>query len=215
MRPTETPMSRFETLNLIALFDFYLATMFVLSLYRRRSVYFDAVRLGFSTVGKRQKLLGIVAEHKASLLSGEVLRPMLVAFGVMLVQFILSRLVFPQAKLSVIEVESPWWKAAMILAAFVPMFAVDVYFLIRVGRFSHGETAKYLDYAEKWLGKRGSAVRLATFGFVNPRKIVGVEVQKNLKELGATVSWSMRWVTIQVVLRTTFGLAIWLLWATG
>jgi hypothetical protein len=54
-----------------------------------------------------------------------------------------------------------------------------------------------------------------TLGIVNPRKIVGVEVRKNLKELGATVSWSMWWVTVQVVLRTAFGLAIWLLWAMG
>src|SRR3954451_18251717 len=108
----------FETLNLIALFDFYLAAMFVLSLYRRRRVYLDAVRLTFSTLGKRKKLLVVVAEQKSSLLSKDVLRPMLVAFGVMLVQFILSRLVFPQAKLRVAEIEEPWWKAALLVAAF-------------------------------------------------------------------------------------------------
>jgi len=205
---------RFESLNLIALFDFYLAAMLVLGLYRRRQVYRDAILLGFSTFGRRKRLLGVVAEHKASLLSGEVLRPMFVALGLMLIQFILSRLVFPQAQLRVQEIEEPWWKLTLILGAFVPMVCVDVYFLIRVGRFSHTETSKYLDTAEKWLGKRGSAVRVITFGVVNPRKIVGVEVQKNLKELGATVSWSMWWVTVQVLLRTTFGLTIWLLWAT-
>ena len=206
---------RFESLNLIALFNFYLAAMFVLSLYRRRRVYLDALRLTFSTLGKRKKLLVVVAEQKSSLISKEVLRPMLVALAVMVIQFILSKLVFPQATLRVSEIEEPWWQAALIVAAFVPMFAVDVYFLVRVGRFSHGETADYLDYAEKWLGRRGSAVRVLTLGIVNPRKIVGVEVQKNLKELGATVSWSLWWVTVQVVLRTAFGLAIWLLWALG
>lgn len=205
----------FQTLNLIALFDFYLAAMFVLSLYRRRSVYLDALRIAFSTLGKRKKLLGVVAEHKRSLISGDVLRPMFVAFAVMLIQFMLSKLVFPQAKLRVSEIEDPWWQAALIVTAFVPMFTVDVYFLIRVGRFSHGATADYLDYAERWLGKRGSAVRVITLGIVNPRKIVGVRVRDNLKELGATVSWSMWWVTVQVVLRTAFGLAIWLLWALG
>lgn len=205
---------RFESLNLIALFDFYLAAMFALSLYRRRSVYFDAIRLAYSTFGKRKILLDVVSKQKSALFSAAVVRPMLVALGVMLIQFALSKLVFPQAKLTVAEIEEHWWKVAIILAAFVPMFAVDVYFLVRVGTFSHEETAKYLDYAEKWL-QRGKFVRAATVGFVDLRKIVGKEVEKNLKELGATLIWSMWWVTVQVVLRTAFGLAVWLLWALG
>ena len=48
-------MSRFDAVNLIRLFDFYLAAMFVLGLSRRYPVYWDAIRL---TIGDTYRSLG-------------------------------------------------------------------------------------------------------------------------------------------------------------
>jgi hypothetical protein len=96
------------------------------------------------------------------------------------------------------------------------MACVDGYFLLRVGRFDRGETEKYLDQAEKWIGSwRARAVRLATLGYVNPERIVDAEVKKGLSEIGATVVWSMRWVSTQIALRLAFGLALWGVWFVG
>lgn len=206
-------MDHFFQLNLIHLFDFYLAAMLVIGLYRRRGIYWDAICLLASTIGRRKKLLDVVGDHKKELLRANVLRPVLVALALMMIQWICSRILFPQATITLAEIGTRWWRIAILILAFVPMFAIDLYFVISVGGFDHGETAKYLDQAENWLGWRGPLVRIATLGIVNPKKIVHSEVRKSLRELGDTVSWSMWWMSLQVLLRVAFGLVIWIEWA--
>ncbi len=74
--------------------------------------------------------------------------------------------------------QEEWWLVPIILVPLIPMLAVDLYFIIRVGKFDHDETVKYLDQAERWLGWKGPLVRALTFGIVNPRKMVDSEVQE-------------------------------------
>lgn len=202
------------TANLIRLFDFYLALMLVIGLWRRRRVYWDSVWL-ICTFGKRKRLLGRVGEHKHLLLAQDVIRPFLLLGGLMLVQWVCSRLIWPQATVTLHDIAQSWWRLTILIAAFVPMFAVDLYFLVRVGRFDRGETEKYLDQAEVWLGWRAPVVRVMTLGIVNPRRMVDAELRKGLQELGKTASWAMNWASAQAALRMTFGLVIWLEWVFG
>ena len=200
--------------NLIRLFDFYLALMFAIGLWRRRKIYIDSVRLVFSTLGKRKKLLGRLNVHKNVLLNREVLIPFLLVSGLTVLQWVCSRMVWPHALLTVHEVFTSWrWIVVVLL--FIPMVSVDVYFLVRVGRFDHSETEKYLDYAESWLGRKGVVVSVLTLGFLRPKKIVDKEMIKSLEALGKTAGWAMWWTSVQSTLRVGFGLAIWLLWAFG
>jgi hypothetical protein len=205
-----------EADNLIRLFDFYLAFMFLLGLYRRRRVYWDAARLGFSILDRRKKLLTVVRNEKRELLTLETLRPVLIAIALMAVQWLCSRLIWPQAEVPLGSLIEHWWKLAIVVVAFVPMFAVDIYFLVRIGQFDHGETEKYLDQAERWLGTwKATAVHTLTFGVVNPNAVVQSEVKKNLRELGRTVQASMWWASVQTGLRLVFGAVVWLLWVWG
>jgi hypothetical protein len=207
-------MHGFLDSNLIRLFDFYLALMLVIGLWRRRRVYWDSIRITMFTM-ERRKLLERVGEHKHLLLNRDVIRPLLLVLGLMVVQWICSRMLWPQATVVVREVVESWWRLLLVVAAFIPMFAVDVYFIVRVGRFDRGETEKYLDQAETWLGWRAPLVRTLTLGLVNPTRIVDAEVKKGLEELGKTASWAMNWASVQAALRTTFGLTVWLMWVFG
>jgi hypothetical protein len=208
-------MSRFDAVNLIRLFDFYLASMFVLSLARRYAVYWDAVRLLVALRGRWPRLVDRLKEHHGVLVSQEVLRPLGVALLLMLVQFVCSRAIWPGATLTVGDVAGGW-RLPVVVAAFIPMAVVDVYFLVRVGRFDRTETEKYLDLAEHWLASwKTPAVRLVTLGYVNPHRMVDDEVKKGLEQIGQTVSWASRWVAVQVGCRVAFGLVIWLLWAVS
>lgn len=200
-------------LNLIRLFDFYLAAMLLLSIYRRRVVYLDGIRLVFSTLFQRKKLIGTLSENKGVLLTAEVLRPIVIVLCLVIVQLVCSRVLWPHANLLLGDVFDSWWQMLTVLVAFIPMFGVDLYFLICVGKFDRRETEKYLDQAETWLGSwRGTMVRVATLGYVNPSRIVKEQVRAGLKELGSTVSWAMNWVAIQSCCRIAFGLAVWGLW---
>ncbi len=209
-------MDRFSALNLIRVFDFYLAVLFLFGLLRRWQVYRDAVVISLAVQGRWPKLLGRMAVHKAEVLNWATFRPVVLALTLTAIQMIASRMIWPTAELTGRDLSEAWWKAALVLAAFVPMALVDGYFLIRIGRFDRGETEKYFDQAEKWIGSwRAKIVRAATLGYVHPEKMVDVEVKKSLTEIGTMVVWSMRWVSVQIGLRLLFGLVLWGVWFVG
>jgi len=200
--------------NVIRVFDFYLALMFVLGLSRRYPVYYDFVRLLVAVRGRWPRLLTRLKAHHGVLVTTEVLRPLAVAVGLMLTQFLCSRMIFPTAELTFDEMRVAGWPVAVVLAGVIPMLAVDAYFLIFVGRFDRSSAETYMDQAEHWLSSwKAPLVRYATLGYVNPRRMVDVEVQKSLEVLSRTVSWAAWWVAVQVVCRTACGLTIWTVWA--
>lgn len=200
-------------LNLIRVFDFYLALMFLISFVRRWDVYWNAIYILIAVRGRWPKLLQRLAEHQSLLLNWSFFRPALLAFFLTAVQMICSRLLWPQAVLTGPDLEREWWGIVALVPPLVAMLAVDLYFVIRVGRFDRSETAKYLDQAESWLGWKGPLVRALTLGFVNPHKMVDEEVKKSLAEIGTTVRASLWWVSVQIALRVLFGLTLWTVWA--
>jgi len=197
--------------NLIRLFDFYLALMMVIGLWRRWPIYLDMIHLSISTLRKRKRLLGRLGEHKHILVNRDVLLPLGLVLGVSIIQWVCSRIIWPAASVTVAEAFSTWrWIPVTLL--FLPMVAVDVYFLVRVSRIDRGGAESYLDTAENWLGWRSRAVRVLTFGILSPKKIVDGRVAAGLEQLGKTLSWAMWCTIIQSVLRVSFGLVIWAEW---
>ncbi len=205
-------MSRLEAANLIRVFDFYLALMFVIGFLRRYPLYLDALRVVFAVRGRWPKLMERLKEHHGVLVTRDVLRPLAVALALTVIQILCSRVIWPEAFLTIGGLsERPLRLAAMVAAA-LPMLAVDLYFVIRIGTFDRKETEKYFDEAERWLSSwRGPAIRTVTLGYVNPRRIVDEEVKRGLNQLGETVSWVAWWVSVQVGCRVLCGLMIWLL----
>ena len=202
-----------QPLNLIRVFDFYVTLMFVISLVRRWDVYVNAIRILISVRGRWPKLINRLAEHRSLILNRAFFRPAFLALGLMVVQLVASRVIFPQAVLTGEQLQAEWWWIPIILVPFVPMVAVDVYFVIRVGKFDHDETVKYFDQAETWLGWKGPLIRALTLGMVNPQKMVDEEVKKNLTEYQSTLQASLWWASLQIGLRLAFGLTLWAVWA--
>jgi len=202
-----------QPLNLIRLFDFYLALMFVISLVRRWAVYVNALRILVAVRGRWPKLIQRLHEHKSVILNWSFFRPAVIALFLMLVQLIASRLLWPQAVLTGDELLIEPWLIAVIIVPMIPMLVVDLYFIFRVGKFDHSETVKYFDQAESWLGWKGPFVRALTLGIVNPRKLVDEEVRRSLTEMQSTLTASLWWVILQTLLRLAFGLTLWTVWA--
>ncbi|MCS7271681.1 MAG: hypothetical protein NZ703_11420 [Gemmataceae bacterium] len=200
-------------LNLIRIFDFYLAMMFLLSLMRRWRVYYDAIHLLLVVRGRWPKLLQRLAEHRSELLNWSFFRPMLAAGLTLTAQLIASRLIWPQALLTWEQLRSEWWLIPLLLIPLLPMLIVDTYFLIRVGRFDRDETVQYLSLAENWLGWRGRLVRTVTLGLVDPHQMVDVELRKTLQQARSIFSSALWWVALQAALRVAFGLTLWIIWA--
>ncbi len=206
--PSESP-----PINLIRVFDFYVMLMFVISIVRRWPVYLNALRVLVAVRWRWPKLMARLAEHRSLILNWAFFRPVALALAIAIAQLIASRIIFPKATLTVRELLDEWWWILLILVPMLPMLAVDMYFIIRIGRFDHNETVKYFDQAENWLGWKGPLVRIVTLGYIDPRRMVDEEVRKSLSAYQSTLRWSIWWVTLQMGLRLLFGLTLWSVWA--
>lgn len=199
--------------NLIRVFDFYVTLMFVISLVRRWDVYVNAIRIMIGVRGRWPKLIARLTEHSSLILNWSFFRPAILALALTLIQLVVSRLIFPLAVLTGEQLRQEWWWVPLIFVPLLPMLAVDIYFVVRVGKFDHDETVKYFDQAETWLGWKGPLVRVLTLGIVDPQKMVDDEVKKSLQDYRGTLNASLWWVSVQIGLRLLFGLTLWTVWA--
>lgn len=205
-------------LNLIRFLDFYFTLFFFANTLRRLGFYQSVARLVLTTPGRWPHLFQLIKEHRGIFFTGTTIVPGLLALALMLLQLLASHLIWPQAGtkqfgLTVATVSRHWQAVAVVLPLGLAMFALDVYFLVRVGSLDRAAMEKHFDQAEYWLSsKTAHVVRFFTLGFVNPRKMVAVEIGKALNELCRLLSSSFWWMNVQVALRLLFGLSLWLTW---
>ena len=96
------------------------------------------------------------------------------------------------------------------------MIGLDCYRAFRVGTFDRVKVEKQFDQAEYWLKSWTAPVlRFFTFGFLNPRKLVGVEIQKALIAASRQINASLWWVILQVSVRLAFGATLWAAYVWG
>lgn len=209
-------MNGVRHLNLIHLFDFYLALMFLISLYRRTSQYRAIGGLVLAVPGRWPKLFELVRGHGTIFMTWSTFRPALFALGLMLLQMLLSRALFPSAQVTPSSLADLYiaWPILLVLAS--AMFAFDMWGILEVSKVDQVEVAKYLDEAEYWLRSwTAPVVHFFTLGRINPRQMVSVEVQKALVEASQALNTNLWWIAVQCGLRIAFGLALWLTYAIG
>src|SRR5262249_32454587 len=188
--------------------------MFLLGTVRRFEQYRAIGGIVVAAPGRWPRLLKEMREHRAIFLTWSTLRPAALALLLCVIHMIASRVVWPRAHLTALHLLDSWGLLPLLIVAGVPMLAVDIYFLVRVGRIDKAETEKYLDLAESWLtGWKSTAVRVVTFGWVDPRRTVSEEVQKALVAISNLINRNLYWMSLQVGLRVVFGLTLWLSWA--
>jgi hypothetical protein len=145
--------------------------------------------------------------------------PAVLALGLWIVQMLMSRFVFPDAgsaqhALTVQRLFETWPALFAVLPLGIAMFGFDLYSLWVVGYIDRRELEKHFDEAEFWLRSRTAhVVRVVSFGYINPRRMVAVEVEKALVEVGDMLNFNLWWVSVQMGLRLTFALSLWLTWA--
>jgi hypothetical protein len=166
--------------------------------------------------GRWPKLFTLVKQHHGVFLTWGTVRPAALALLLTVVNVVLSRVVFPQADISLNALLPEWWMLPALAVSAAAMLAVDGYFVVRVAAIDRADLEKYFDQAEFWLTTwKAPVVRFMTLGYVNPRRMVDLEVRKALEECSQLLNQSLYWVSLQVALRVLFGLLLWVAWATG
>lgn len=211
-------MSSLWSLNLIHFLDFYFALMFFAGIYRRFGQYRSVAQLVFSGPKRWPKLLELVRQYRTIFWTWSMVLPALLALGLWLLQMAASRYVF-----SVGTTEQPltterlieYWPALLIVMPLgLVMAGFDAYTLYLVGQIDRELLEKYFDEAEYWLRSRTAhVIRIVSFGYLNPRRIVADEVEKALVQVGDMLNLTLWWVIVQMALRFAFALSLWTTWA--
>lgn len=201
-------------LDLIRLFEFYLTLAFVASTIMRFRQYESVVRLVRNVPERWPRLLNLVREHHGIFLTWATVLPAVLALGLLLLHTLACRLVWPRAALTLRELSELPMAVPFITMLGIAMLAVDLYGTFKVGVVDRALLERYFDQAEFWLRPWvAPVVRVFTLGYINPRRMVSVEVRKALEEASRLLNTTLWWVTVQVSLRIAFGLSLWLSYA--
>jgi len=202
------------SLNLIHLFDFYLAVLFLISTVLRVSQYRTIISIVRAVPSRWPRLFNLVKQHSMIFLTWASVLPAMLAFSLSAVHMLACRLVWPQAELTFGELTKNWLAGTSVGILGIAMLAVDCLSAIRVSPVDRESMEKYFDQAEYWLRSwTAPVVHFVTLGYINPRKMVSVEVQKALIEASKLINTTFWWVSAQTGLRVAFGLALWVIYA--
>lgn len=207
-------MSRLATVNLMDLFSLYLVVAFILGTVMRYRQYRAIVSLVLDFPQRWPKLTRLAQQHRTVFLRWPTLLPIAVTFAVMLAHLLAYQFVWTQARVTPLDLWH-YWPALICLVVFlVPMLYLDATATFDVAHIDRPGLEKNLDQAEYWLGSWvAGAVRVLTFGFVNPRRTVHEEVGKALAQAMLDLNRMMwRWA-LQIAMRLAFGLTLWFTWA--
>lgn len=201
-------------LNLIHLFDFYLAVAFLLSTSLRISQYRAILGLVRAVPSRWPHLFDLVKQHSTVFLTWTTVLPGVLAFALSVTHMLACRLVWPSAALTVTDLGAHWEAVVVTLLLGAAMLAVDGYGTFNYAELDRQLMQKYFDQAEFWLRSwTAPVVRLFTLGYVNPRRMVAAEVRKALLEASRLINTAFWWVSLQTALRVAFGLALWMTYA--
>ncbi|MBI2808966.1 MAG: hypothetical protein HYX68_28620 [Planctomycetes bacterium] len=214
-------MNAILSLNLIHFLDFYFALMFFAGLVRRLRQYQSVGQLVVAGPKRWPHLLKLVSEYRTIFWNLSMFLPLVIALTLLIVQVLASRFLFPEAGVEgnalTVDRLLEYWPALFIVAPLgAAMIGFDCYTLYLVGQIDNAMLEKYFDQAEFWLRSRTAhVVRVVTFGWIHPRRMVAEEVEKALLEVGDLLNLTLWWVIVQMGLRFGFGLSLWITWAVA
>jgi hypothetical protein len=203
-----------DTLNLIDVFNYYLVLAFLVSTGMRIRSYRAILGLVVASPSRWPKLLALVKKHRTIFLGWPMLLAIGLAFALMLTNSLAMRLVSASAEVTFEELWGRWLPLAAVILSGGLMLFLDCGAIFSVGHFDRTALEQDLDKAESWLKSWMSpALRMLTFGFINPRKIVGAEVHRMLVDANWIVIGGMWRMSLRMGMRLAFGLSLWLTWA--
>ena len=127
-------MNEVAQLNLIHLFDFYLAVAFLVSTSVRIKQYRSILALVRAVPGRWPHLFTLVKEHRNIFLTWATVLPAILAFSLSIIHMLACRLVWPQAKVTLGYLAAHWLAAPAVLLLGATMLSIDWYATFTFGK---------------------------------------------------------------------------------
>jgi hypothetical protein len=204
-------MSWFSGVHLISLYGFYLALMFILSTLLRLREYRIVLGLVTAVPGRWPRLFQLVKQHSHIFLTWGTVLPLLLSLGLIVLNAVANSLIWPRADatLTLAHLLELWPAVPVVAVCGVVMLTLDLLGTFRVGRLDRELLESHFETAEYWLRSwTAPAIRVLSLGYVNPRKIVGVEVRNALIAASELLNATLWWVAVQTGVRFLFGLSL-------
>src|SRR4051794_9329553 len=204
------------TLDLIDAFSCYLVLAFVTGTILRARTYRAMVGMIYHSADRWPKLRALVMTHRAIFLRWPTVLPLALTLLLTLANAGASHFVWSHARVTPGDL---WAHPAALAAVAVAgglMGFLDFRAVFVFGRFDRAAVEAVLDRAEHWLGSwQAPTIRFLTFGLVHPRRIVGEQVHAALVDAGLAVNGQLWVMSLQILARAAFGLALWTTWMIG
>ena len=174
------------------------------------------VGLVYNSADRWPKLRALVATHRAIFLRWPTVLPLAVTLLLTLANAYASHFVWPHARVTPGDLLAHPAALAAAAVAGGLMGLLDFKAVFVFARLDRAKVEAVLDRAEHWLGSwKAPAVRVLTFGLVHPRRIVGEQVRVALVEASLAANGELWAMSLQILARFAFGLALWVTWAVA
>jgi len=207
-------MSWLLSLKLIRLFDFYLGLVFLVSTVVRVRQYRTILRVVRAVPSRWPRLFVLVRQYRHLFLTWGTILPLIATLLLWVGHTLFRRLVLSNDDLTLGRLLGLWVALVFVLLSGIAMLGFDVFGAFNVAVIDQTELEKYFDQAEYWLRSwTAPVVHFFTLGYINPRKMVDVEVRSALLQASEVLNSSLWWMSIQTMLRLVYGLSLWLTYA--
>jgi hypothetical protein len=202
--------------NLIDAFSCYLVLTFVTGTILRARNYRAMVGMVYSSSDRWPKLRALVATHRAIFLRWPTVLPLALTLLLTLANAYAAHFVWPHARVTPGDLLAHPAALAAVLAAGGVMGLLDFRSVFVFARIDRAKVEALLDRAEHWLGSwKAPAVRVLSLGLIHPRRIVDEQVRVALVEASLAANGELWAMSLQVLARFAFGLALWVTWAVA
>jgi hypothetical protein len=174
------------------------------------------VGMVYKSADRWRKLRALVGTHRAIFLRWPTVLPLVLTLLLTLANAYAAYFVWPHARVTPGDLLAHF--AALVVAAVAAalMGLLDFKAVFVFARLDRAKIEAVLDRAEHWLGSwRAPAVRILTLGLVHPRRIVGEQVRVALVEASMAANGELWAMSLQILGRFAFGLALWVTWAVA
>jgi hypothetical protein len=174
------------------------------------------VGLVYNSADRWPKLRALVKSHRAIFLRWPTVLPVVLTLLLTLANAYASHFVWSLARVSPADLLAHPAALAAALVAGGVMGLLDFRAVFVFRNFERGAVEAVLDRAEHWLGSwKAPAVRVLSFGLIHPRRIVSEQVRRALVDASLAVNGQLWALSLQILARFAFGLALWVTWAAA
>ncbi len=201
-------------INLMVTYERYLVLTFILSVLLRFRQYKSNLQFALQFPQQWPGVLEVIKQHSTIFLTWTTLLPVGLTLAVLLSHTVCYRLIWSEASVTPQMLKGDFLVLALLIPVSLWMIFLDLKGLFNTSQMDIAEIEKTLSQGEFALTSKAlGALRFASFGLFNPRKLVENRVADSMQNIRLALLVQLRKWSFHTAVRITFGFLLWLSYA--